>query len=74
LPENVSLAVAVKITAACTFHDGPRIEADIGAADQAGAIHQTHRSLSAVVLPKNVGFAIVVEVVAVDDVPGRARL
>src|SRR5258708_6879782 len=51
-----------------------RIEADIGAVDQAGAVHQPHRRRAVDVLPQHVGLAVTVEIARPDHVPGRPRI
>jgi hypothetical protein len=47
----------------------PRIEAEIGAADQAGAVHQPHRRRAVGVLPEDVGLAVGVEIARTDFMP-----
>ena len=52
----------LKSAAAATCHVGPGIGQDRAAADQVGAVHGPDRGLAAVVLPKNVGLAVAVEI------------
>jgi hypothetical protein len=46
-----------------------RIEADIAAADEAGAVHQPHRRRAVIVLPEDVGLAVAVVVAGLERMP-----
>src|SRR5438874_342910 len=51
-----------------------RIGADDGSADLDRTIHQPHGRPAIIVLPKNVGLAVAVEVARAFDVPIRTRI
>ena len=58
----------LKSAAAATCHVGPAIGKD-GAASERGAVHGPDRRQAAVVLPKNVGLAVAVEIGRRSDMP-----
>ena len=75
LPQNVGLAVTIKVASTFDMPGWTRIPAvREGRTCQAQPVHEPNRSFTIVILPEDVSFAIAVEVAAAYHMPGGAGI
>src|SRR5208282_2758160 len=74
-PEDVALAVAVKVAGTDDRPDAGRHGGDVrgGGVQDRGAVHLPDCHVAGRVVPENVGLAVAVEVALPDDRPGAGR-
>ena len=70
LKQQIREAVASEITGSDEVHSGPQIT-ETATLDYVGAVHYPNEDFAAIVLKKDVGFAVAVEIASGDGMPAR---